>query len=211
MMVRTSHIACERKPQCPNRAVTLLRKRFWLAAALVPLAAFLCAVQAQDESGQEQDLAKVAHTRSGRKAKVVLTDEDLPSRPEPTKAARSHEASEASSDNSTDQKERAPDSPEKGDKSAPHSETAQITTVEGARTALENLKEQKQSLIRRYDEMERKLEAENSEFVRHLYSDALAKRNETLARVQRQIDEAEQALRTMESAKPKGETTDAAK
>jgi hypothetical protein len=184
-------------------ALHLMSKALVICAALM-LAAVVCAAQGQAD--QDQPLTKVAREKSARKAKVVITDDDLPSRAEPTV--------ETSASSRTDSP--AAEKAEKDDSAQPAKQNAasgpkQPATVDAARALVEQRKQQMQVLTRRYDEMQRKASETDNESLRRMYSESLANRDQTLAQKQKQIDEAERALRLAEAGPTQGGTTDAAK
>src|SRR5205814_789670 len=59
------------------------------------LGAGICAAQSQEQSDADRPLAKVAREKSVRKAKVVITDEDMPSHPQPASEASASGRSDA--------------------------------------------------------------------------------------------------------------------
>lgn len=186
-------------PRLPNK----------ISAILIGLlfSGFVCAAQEPDQPAQDQSLAKIAREKPARKAKVVITNDDLPSRPE-----ASAEPSASSQGNSA---VAAKDATASAEQPKPDSTLAGLpkpNTVDEARDLVERLKQQEQALTRRYDEIQRKLGDTDDASLRRVYSDALAKRDETLARTRQQIDEAERALRLVtETGKTQGDTTNAAK
>jgi hypothetical protein len=165
----------------------------------------ICAAQEQDQSTSDRPLAKVAREKSVRKAKVVITDDDMPShaQPIPEPSANSHP-------DTTDGKDKAAQQPPP-QTTAPRSLT-QPVTLDQAQQRVDELKQQEQMLIRYYDEMQRKLGETDSESRRRMYSESLASRDLSLARKRKQIEEAERALQQIDKAgPPQGGTTDAAK
>ena len=147
----------------------------------------LCAAQNQGPSDQES-LAKIARQKSVRKAKVVITNHDLPSRPEP--------APETSTDSPANSAAAAQNQAAQSKQDVPPPGLPPGTAIDQAREALENLKQQERVMIGRYDEMQHKLSETNDQSLRRLYSDSLSRRDETLARKRKQIEEAERALRS---------------
>jgi hypothetical protein len=146
----------------------------------------LCAAQNQDPSDQES-MAKVARQKSVRKAKVVITNDDLPSRPEST--------SETSTDSPANSAAAAQHQAEQSKQNIPLPGRAPGATIDQAREALESLKREERTMIGRYDEIQQKLSETNDQSLHRLYSDSLSRRDETLARKRKQIEEAERALR----------------
>jgi hypothetical protein len=165
----------------------------------------ICAAQEQDQSASDRPLAKVAREKSVRKAKVVITDDDMPSHPQPAP-----EPSANPHPDTTDGKDKAAQQPPI-QTTAPRSLT-QPVTLDQAQQRVDELKQQEQMLIRYYDEMQRKLGETDSESRRRMYSESLASRDLSLSRKRKQIEEAERALQQIDkAAPPQGGTTDAAK
>jgi hypothetical protein len=175
------------------------------AIALVSLlSAGICAAQEQEQSTPDC-LAKVARQKSGRKAKVVITDDDMPSHAKPVPEPSANSRSET-----TDGKDQAAKHPPT--QTTPPSSLTQPVTLDQAQEQVKQLKQQEQMLIRYYDEMQRKLGETDSESRRRMYSESLASRDLSLSRKRKQIEEAERALQRIDKAgAPQGETTDAAK
>jgi predicted lipid-binding transport protein (Tim44 family) len=146
----------------------------------------VCAAQNQGASDQES-LARVARQKSVRKAKVVITNDDVPSRPE--------SASETSTDSPANSAAAAQDQAAQSKQNIPLPGPPPGTTIDQAREALESLKQQERVMIGRYDEIQHKLAETNDQSLRRLYSDSLSRRDETLARKRKQIEEAERAIR----------------
>ena len=176
------------------------------AIALVSLlSAGICAAQEQEQSTPDCSLAKVARQKSGRKAKVVITDDDMPSHAQPVP-----EPSANSRPETTDGKDKAAKQPPT--QTTPPSSLTQPVTLDQAQEQVKQLKQQEQMLIRYYDEMQRKLGETDSESRRRMYSESLASRDLSLSRKRKQIEEAERALQQIDKAgPPQGGTTDAAK
>jgi hypothetical protein len=147
----------------------------------------VCAAQNQDPSDQES-MAKVARQKSVRKAKVVVTNDDLPSRPEST--------SETSTNSPANNAAAGQHQAEQSKQNTPLLGRSAGATIDQAREALESLKREERIMIGRYDEMQHKLSETNDESLRRLYSDSLSRRDETLTRKRKQIEEAERALRS---------------
>ncbi len=147
----------------------------------------LCAAQNQGPSDQES-LAKIARQKPVRKAKVVITNDDVPGRPEPTPETSTDSPANSAAAEQNQAAQSKQDIPPPG--------LPPGTTIDQAREALENLKQQERVMIGRYDEMQHKLSETNDQSLRRLYSDSLSRRDETLARKRKQIEEAERALRS---------------
>jgi hypothetical protein len=148
----------------------------------------VCAGQNQSPSDQES-VAKVARPKTVRKAKVVITNEDLPSRPEST--TETSAGSAANSATTAAQKQAA----QQSQQNIPLPGLAPGATIDQAREALESLKREERVMVGRYDEIQHKLAETNDQSLRRLYSDSLSRRDETLARKRKQIEEAERAIR----------------
>jgi hypothetical protein len=170
------------------------------------LSAGICAAQEQEQSPSERPLSTVAREKSTRKAKVVITDDDMPSHakpaPEPSVTA-SPEIAAAKKDEAAKQQPKQTTAP---------TSLSQPVRLDQAQQLVEQLKQQEKMLIHSYDELERKLAEADSESRRRIFSESLANRDLSLARKRKQIEEAERALQRIDKAgPPQGETTDAAK
>ena len=170
------------------------------------LSAGICFAQDQEQSPSERPLSTVAREKSARKAKVVITDDDMPSHakpaPEPSVTA-SPDVVAAKKDEATKQQLKPTTVP---------TTLSQPVELDQAKQLVEQLKQQEKMLIHSYDELERKLAEADSESRRRIFSESLANRDLSLARKRKQIEEAERALQRIDKAEPpQGETTDAAK
>jgi len=176
------------------------------------LGAGICAAQSQEQSDADRPLAKVAQEKSVRKAKVVITDEDMPSHPQPApqiSASGRPDTAAAEKDETAKKDEAAKQQPSQ---TAAPTSLSQPVELGQARQLVEQLKQQEQMLIHSYDEIARKLAEADSESRRRMFSETLANRDLSLARKRKQIEEAERALQRIDKAgPPQGETTDAAK
>ena len=176
------------------------------------LGAGICAAQSQEQSDADRPLAKVAREKSVRKAKVVITDEDMPSHPQPApqiSASGRADAAATEKDETAKKDEAAKQQPSQT--TAPTS-LSQPVELDQARQLVEQLKQQEQMLIHSYDEIAHKLAEADSESRRRIFSESLANRDVSLARKRKQIEEAERALQGIEKAgPPQGETTNEAK
>ena len=174
------------------------------------LSAGICAAQEQEPS--DRSLGEVAREKSVRKAKVVITDEDMPSHPQAApqiSASGSPDAAAAEKDEAAKKDESAKQPPAQ---TTPPSALSQPVELDQARQLVEQLKQQEQMLIHSYDEIARKLAEADSESRRRMFSESLANRDVSLARKRKQIEEAERALQGIEKAGlPQGETTNEAK
>ncbi len=177
------------------------------AMVLVSLiSAGICFAQDQEQSPSERPLSTVAREKSARKAKVVITDDDMPSHAKPAlepSVIASPDVVAAKKDEATKQQPKQTTVP---------TTLSQPAELDQAKQLLEELKQQEKMLIHSYDELERKLAEADSESRRRIFSESLANRDLSLARKRKQIEEAERALQRIDKAEPpQGETTDAAK
>ena len=134
---------------------------------------------------QDRPLPEVAKQKSGKTASRVITNEDL-------EASRPPEASPAA----------AALPVAAGKDSGPRITLPGLLeagTLSQARATLESLKHDQEVLQRRYSQIQEKLSSGTDEHLRKLYSDSLARRDETLARKRRQIEEVEKAIEAAES------------
>lgn len=201
-----ANASVSRVPVSTPAGSTLFRLSKISAIALGSLlSAGICAAQDQAQPAADRPLGTVAREKSVRKAKVVITDDDMPSRAQPVP-----EPSADSHPDATDRKDNGAEQPPK-QTTAPRS-LSQPVTLDQAQEQVNQLKQQEQMLIHYYDEMQRKLAETDSETRRRMYSESLASRDLSLARKRKQIEEAERALQRIDKAgPPQGETTDAAK
>ncbi len=177
------------------------------AMVLVSLiSAGICFAQDQEQSPSERPLSTVAREKSARKAKVVITDDDMPSHAKPAlepSVIASPDVVAAKKDEATKQQPKQTTVP---------TTLSQPAELDQAKQLVEQLKQQEKMLIHSYDELERKLAEADSESRRRIFSESLANRDLSLARKRKQIEEAERALQRIDKAEPpQGETTDAAK
>ena len=170
------------------------------------LSAGICFAQEQEQSPSERPLSTVAREKSARKAKVVITDDDMPSHAKPAlepSVIASPDVVAAKKDEATKQQPKQTTVP---------TTLSQPAELDQAKQLVEQLKQQEKMLIHSYDELERKLAEADSESRRRIFSESLANRDLSLARKRKQIEEAERALQRIDKAgPPQGETTDAAK
>jgi len=133
-------------------------------------------------------MANVARQKPVRKAKVVITNDDLPSQAEstPETSVGSPANSAAVAQNQAAQQSQ---------QNIPLPGLPPGATIDQAREALESLKQEERVIVGRYDEIQHKLAETNDQSLHRLYSDSLSRRDETLARKRKQIEEAERAIR----------------
>ena len=150
----------------------------------------LCALGGVVDS-QGQSLAEVAKQKSGKTAGRVLTNEDL-------EASRPPAASAPSPLISTE-----PSRPAEKDSGARITVPGLLeqATLSQARATLESLKHDEQVLLRRYAQIQEKLTSGTDEHLRRLYSDSLARRDQTLGRKRAQIEQVEKAIAAAESGR----------
>jgi hypothetical protein len=140
---------------------------------------------------QERPLAEVAKEKSGKAATRVFTDEDL-------EASRPAEAAAPSAGLNA---EAAP--------AGKDTQSARLTvpgllqegSLQEARALLKSLQHDEEVLLRRYAQIEEKLAGEKDEHLRQLYSNSLARRDETLARKRGQIAQVTKAIGAAESSR----------
>jgi hypothetical protein len=168
-------------------ALHLLSRVGAILLVSLPLGVVVCAAQNQGPSDKES-VVEVSRQKSVRKAKVVITNDDLPSRPEstPETSAGSHANSAAVAQNQAAQRSK---------QNIPLPGLQPGTTIDQAQEALESLKREERVMVERYDEMQHKLAETNDRSLHRLYSDSLSRRDETLGRKRKQIEEAERAIR----------------
>ena len=161
-------------------SLTIKLNRFATPAAIVLLLGITL-------TGQDRSLPEVAKEKSGKAATRIFTEEDL----EPGSAAEASAASVAA-ESETKQK----DSSETRVTVAGLLEQA---TLPQARAILQSLKRDEQVLLRRYAQIQQKLTRETDQHLRQLYSNSLARRDETLARKRAQIQKVQKAITAVES------------
>lgn len=137
---------------------------------------------------QDRPLPEVAKQKSGKTASRVITNEDLEASrpPEVSPAAPAAAALPVPAGKDSGPRITLPGLLEAG-------------TLSQARATLESLKHDQEVLQRRYAQIQEKLSSGTDEHLRKLYSDSLARRDETLARKRRQIEEVEKAIEAAES------------
>jgi hypothetical protein len=163
-------------------AQKLKRCTIGLAIALLTLGGV---AQAQD-----RPLAEVAKQTSGKTATRVITNEDLESSrpPEASPPTTATVAKPAGAEKDSGPRITIPGLLEEG-------------TLSQARATLEGLKHDEQVLLRRYAQLQEKLTSGTDEHLRQLYSNSLARRDETLARKRAQIEQVEKAIAAAESGR----------
>lgn len=139
---------------------------------------------------QDKSLAEVAKQKSGKPASRVITNEDLEASLPPEAAPAPVADTEPSTAREKDSGPRI---------TVPG--LLEQATLGQARATLESLKRDEQVLLRRYAQIQEKLTSGTDEHLRKLYSDSLARRDQTLARKRAQIEQVEKAIAAAESGR----------
>ena len=140
---------------------------------------------------QERPLPEVAREKSGKAAARVFTDEDL-------EASRPAEAAAPPAGLNG---EAAPAGKNRQSARVTVSGLLQAGSLQEARALLKSLQHDEEVLLRRYAQIEEKLAGEKDEHLRRLYSNSLARREETLARKRGQIAQVTKAMAAAESSR----------
>jgi len=140
---------------------------------------------------QERPLPEVAKEKSGKAATRVFTDEDL-------EASRPAEATTPPAGLNG---EAAPAGKNRQSARVTVSGLLQAGSLQEARAMLKSLQHDEEVLLRRYAQIEEKLAGEKDEHLRRLYSNSLARREETLARKRGQIAQVTKAIGAAESSR----------
>jgi len=165
-----------------------------------------CALAQNQQRQSEDPIAKVVEKKKAQKARIVLTDDDLPSRPIPVTNVQPATNTTAESASAA--------RPSTSDKPAPGINVPGLLvggSVDDAKNLLDRLHQEEALLIQRFDQIQRDLANADSAQLRHVYSEALSHRGETLARTRKKIADTEQALAAASNGKKEGETNNAAK
>ncbi len=164
-----------------------------------------------------QSLAEVVRqNKPAHKAERVITNDDIPSvTPAPDSAATMPAADASDNKETTGNNASAAASPLSKDKAGTPSKSG--ITVPGflnngslaqAQALLEGLKHDHQALIDNYDKIEKKLAETDDESLRQVYSDSLARRNQTMARNEKAIADTESAIHAAQAADAQGDTNE---
>lgn len=140
---------------------------------------------------QDKSLAEVAKQKSGKPASRVITNEDLEASLPPEATAPAPVADTEPS--TAREKDSGPRITVPG--------LLEQATLGQARATLESLKRDEQVLLRRYAQIQAKLTSGTDEHLRKLYSDSLARRDQTLARKRAQVEQVEKAIAAAESGR----------
>jgi hypothetical protein len=177
-----------------------------LVVAALTSAACMCWGQsaAQTPEASLADAARASRQESAhkrRKAPKVVTNDDIPSRA----AERLYTVQQSAPPTGATAPPEAP-APlhSSAETSVPGS--LQPSTVEQARTRVQTLKEEEKNLARRYDQIQSQLGSTDDPGLRRVYSESLAKRDATLARKRKEIEDAAAALKAMEATSGRGDT-----
>lgn len=158
-------------------------RRIW-AALIAALLMLGTAAFAQESLG---DVARQQRTASGKKAKKVVTNEDIPERAAPVE----EKSSDASKATASADKKPAPDSPEKAPETAgPNANAKSDRDFTLAR--IEELKYSENAERRVIRKLEQNLAQETSEFRRRMYEESLEHAREQLEKFKQERTELEQ-------------------
>ena len=158
-------------------------------AALILL--LLAPVALPAQSQDPVSLADVARQKPARHAEMVVTDDDLPpGDPVPAESAS----------------DPAPPAPASDADPAAPAKAASITvkgllenaSLQRARELLASLEGDRERLLARYAEIQKKLGSDPPDSLRRLYLDSLSHRDEVLADKQQQIDSVRKAIAAAE-------------
>lgn len=173
-------------------------------------AAILALGIAANAQSADQSLAEVARQKPTRKAARVVTNDEIPSVIVPVSEPVSRGGSSDAKDAPDAAASSSTASKDPGSKSK--SSNTGITvpglltngTVEQAKATLESLKHDRQLLLNNYDKIEKKMAETNDDSLRQVYSDSLARRDETLARNDKAIADMENAIRSAPGSDAQG-------
>ena len=157
-----------------------------MAAGAVLLTATVTVAQGSDSSSADKKPVK--------KAKVVITDDDLPSHGQDTTADADSAGSQAQATGNPDAKAGS------GGGSINVPGLLQNATLVDAENLLERLKHDLQTLEQRYDQQQKKLESAETSTQRQMYVDSLAHREQTVSRKRKQIEDLEGAIRNAKNS-----------
>ena len=135
------------------------------------------------EAQKQPSLAEVARQKPAKKAKRIITDDDIPPRPA--------EASVSSATNAP-AAEQAPAKPPE-------------EALKEARERADTLKQDEEKLQRGYDDLQERYSKESDSFRRTVLAGELQNSKENLATIRTQREAAEKELAELEPQKPKAE------
>jgi hypothetical protein len=161
-------------------------------AALILL--FLAPAPLPAQSQDPVSLADVARQKPARRAELVVTDDDLPPG-DPVPA-------ESASDSAPPTPAPDPDSAEAKAASITVKGLLENASLQRAREVLAGLENDRERLLARYAELQKKLGGSPPDSLRRLYLDSLSHRDEVLASKQQQIDSVRKAIAAAAEPKP---------
>ncbi|HEV8524077.1 MAG TPA: hypothetical protein VGQ71_06220 [Terriglobales bacterium] len=140
------------------------------------------------EAQKQPSLAEVARQKPAKKAKRVITDDDLPQRPPEASVSPATNAPAA---------EQAPAKPPE-------------EALKEARERLDTLKQDEEKLQRGYDDLQDRYSKETDSFRRTVLANELQNSKENIATVKKLREAAEKELAGLEPQKPKAEAKESA-
>jgi hypothetical protein len=182
-------------------------------AAVIAIAVLAFSLGSWAQSSDQSLAEVVRENRPARKAAHVITNDEIPSVATPGTASASGSANANTSDGTDTSPNPASSSTAKVSDQKPSGNSKSAITVPGllnngslrqAQALLEGLKHDRQALLDNYDKIEKKLADTNDDSLRQVYSDSLARRNETLARNEKAIADTESAIHAAQSADAQG-------
>lgn len=186
-----------------------MKKHLLVAGALLAVA---CVCFAQ--SGP-QSLAEVAkQKKAGKKAVLVLSDENLPSSSTPADTAEDQSSAPAAAGASEPGNKAEPgtaeatQNPDKKDADAPVSKDQRTNELKQKLASYQEQRDVWKNSAKHYEDL---LANESSDFRRQAYLDALENDKHNAALYQQKIDEIQSELSRQESSQPSGHSDDAKK
>lgn len=175
------------------------------AVLIAALALSLNALGQDQAQSSDNSVAKVVQKQKARKARIVLTDDDLPQHLTPVAAVQPVRTTVIA--------QPAAAKPSSGATSSGINVPGLLVegSVDDAKNLLGRLHQEEALLNQRFDQLRHDLETTDNPQLRHVYSDALSRREETLARTQKKIADTEKALAAASDGKKEGDTNNAAK
>jgi hypothetical protein len=163
--------------------------------------------------GQDTDQSLgdlVRQKKPERKAARIVTNDEIPSVTPIAQSSAPTGVSDTEKAAANDASSSNPATPK--DKSANASKSG-ITipgllsngSLQQAQSLLESLKQDRQKLLDNYDKIDKKLAETNDDSLRRVYSDSMARRNETLARNDKAIADTESAIHAAQAADAQGD------
>jgi hypothetical protein len=160
-----------------------------------------------EAQSSDEPLGNVVRQKPTHKAARLVTNDEIPSvevpsTPVSTAASSSDPGLEPVSSANSNLKTENDKSASKSGITIPG--LLNHSTVQQAQTVLESLKHDHQALIDNYEKIEKKLAETNDESLRRVYSDSLARRNETMSRNEKAIADVENAIRMAQGGDGQG-------